>query len=210
MDYFDLLDRELLERCLVQPRDEAAWSEFLRRFRPIIAGVIFNSLNRWRKPTRDLMDDLVHDTVMKIITRDCKALREFEFRHENALRGFLKVVASHVVEDYRRKSREQEEESLDEVPDLQQEQDFARESERRLLLKQMDECLAARVPERDRAVFWLFRRQGLTAKQISEQEELGLKLKEVEYVIWRLTRLLIEEFGTGPAVRDDTHEAEDP
>lgn len=210
MDYSDISDRELLERCLVQPRDEAAWAEFLRRFRPIIAGVVFNTLNRWRKPTRDLMDDLVHDTVMKIISRDCKALREFEFRHENALRGFLKVVASHVVEDYRRKSREQEEDALDDVPDLQQQEDFARESEKRLLLRQMDECLAARVPERDRAVFWLFRRQGLTAKQISEQQEIGLKLKEVEYVIWRLTRVLIEEFGAGTGPSGDVHEEESP
>jgi RNA polymerase sigma-70 factor (ECF subfamily) len=203
MDYPDLSDRELLERCLVQPRDEAAWSEFLRRFRPILAGVIFNSLSRWRKPSRELMDDLVHDTVMKIIARDCRALREFEFRHDNALRGFLKVVASHVVEDYRRRSREQEEDSLDDAPDLQQEEDFAEESEKRLLLRQMDEFLATRVAERDLSVFWLFRRQGLTAKQISEQEGIGLKLKEVEYVIWRLTRLLIEEFGQGQRAAED-------
>jgi RNA polymerase sigma-70 factor (ECF subfamily) len=203
MAYLDLSDRELLERCLVQPRDEAAWSEFLRRFRPILAGVIFNSLSRWRKPSRELMDDLVHDTVMKIIARDCKALREFEFRHDNALRGFLKVVASHVVEDYRRRSREQEEDSLDDAPDLQQEEDFAEESEKRLLLRQMDEFLATRVAERDLSVFWLFRRQGLTAKQISEQEGIGLKLKEVEYVIWRLTRLLIEEFGQGQRAAED-------
>jgi RNA polymerase sigma-70 factor (ECF subfamily) len=202
MDYPDLSDRELLERCLVQPRDEAAWSEFLRRFRPILAGVIFNSLSRWRKPSRELMDDLVHDTVMKIIARDCRALREFEFRHDNALRGFLKVVASHVVEDYRRRSREQEEDSLDDAPDLQQEEDFAEESEKRLLLRQMNEFLATRVAERDLSVFWLFRRQGLTAKQISEQDGIGLKLKEVEYVIWRLTRLLIEEFGQGQRAED--------
>lgn len=202
MAYLDLSDRELLERCLVQPRDEAAWSEFLRRFRPILAGVIFNSLSRWRKPSRELMDDLVHDTVMKIIARDCKALREFEFRHDNALRGFLKVVASHVVEDYRRRSREQEEDSLDDAPDLQQEEDFAEESEKRLLLRQMDEFLATRVAERDLSVFWLFRRQGLTAKQISEQDGIGLKLKEVEYVIWRLTRLLIDEFGPGQRAED--------
>ncbi|HWZ43952.1 MAG TPA: sigma-70 family RNA polymerase sigma factor [Candidatus Saccharimonadales bacterium] len=202
MDNPDFSDRELLERCLVQRRDEAAWSEFVRRFRPIIAGVIFNSLSRWRKPTRDLIDDLVHDTVMKVIARDCKALREFEFRHDNALRGFLKVVASHVVEDHRRRSREQEEEPLEAVPDLQQDEDFGKESEKRLLLKQMDAFLETRVPERDRAVFWLFRCQGLTAKQISEQQEIGLKLKEVEYVIWRLTRMLIDEFGGGPNSTD--------
>ena len=204
MGYHGLLDRELLERCLLQPRDEPAWAEFVRRFRPVIAGVVFNSLNRWRKPNRDLIDDLVHETVMKIIARDCKALREFEFRHDNALRGYLKVIASHVVEDYRRRSREQDEDALEDVPDLQREQDFAGEAEQRLILEKMDGFLQGRVSVQDRAIFWLFRRQGLTAREISERDEIGLKLKEVEYVIWRLTRMLIEEFAPAPEARGDS------
>lgn len=204
MDYHGLPDRELLGRCLLMPRDEAAWAEFIRRFRPVVAGVVFNSLSRWRRPNRDLIDDLVHETVMKIIARDCKALRDFEFRHDNALRGYLKVVASHVVEDYRRRSREREEDALEDVPDLQQEQDFAGDAEQRLILERMDGFLQSKVSVQDRAIFWLFRRQGLTAKEISEREEVGLKLKEVEYVIWRLTRLLIEEFAPAPEARGDS------
>jgi hypothetical protein len=41
----------------------------------------------------------------------------------------------------------------------------------------------------------MHRRQGFSAREISEVCDLNLKLKEVEYVIWRLTRMLMEEFG---------------
>jgi RNA polymerase sigma-70 factor (ECF subfamily) len=199
MDYRDLPDRELLERCLSPQRDEAAWIEFVRRFRPIIAGVVFNCLNRWKKPHKDLIDDQVHETFIKLMARDYRALREFEFRHENSLRGYLKVIASNVVQDYRRRDHEENEEALHEAepdaPEIPDTVDFVRQTQTRLLLQQMDDFIKVRVSEKERTIFWMHRRQGFSAREISEVCDLNLKLKEVEYVIWRLTRMLMEEFG---------------
>lgn len=200
MNYCDFSDRDLLERCLSPQRDEAAWSEFVRRFRPIIAGVVFNCLNRWKKPHKDLIDDRVHESFIKLLAGDYRALRNFEFRHDNSLRGYLKVIASNVVQDFRRRDHEEEEEALEgdgDSPEIADAGDFAGQTETRLLLRQMDDFLQAQVPENERAIFWMHRRQGYSAREISEIREFGLKLKEVEYVIWKLTRLLMDEFGKG-------------
>ncbi len=200
MNYCDFSDRDLLERCLSPQRDEAAWNEFVRRFRPIIAGVVFNCLNRWKKPHKDLIDDRVHESFLKLLAGDYRALRNFEFRHDNSLRGYLKVIASNVVQDFRRRDHEEEEEALEgdaDSPEIADTGDFAGQTETRLLLQQMDAFLQSHVPEPERTIFWMHRRQGYSAREISEIREFGLKLKEVEYVIWKLTRMLMEEFGKG-------------
>jgi DNA-directed RNA polymerase specialized sigma24 family protein len=200
MNYRDFSDRELLERCLSPQRDEAAWNEFVRRFRPIIAGVVFNCLNRWKKPHKDLIDDRVHESFIKLVAGDYKALRNFEFRHENSLRGFLKVIASNVVQDFRRRDHEEEEEALEgdaDSPEMADSADFVGQTETRLLLQQMEAFLLSRTTENERIIFWMHRRLGYSAREISDIAEFGLKLKEVEYIIWKLTRMLMEQFGGG-------------
>src|SRR6266567_4665208 len=90
-------DEELVRLCL-SSQDETLWAEFVRRFQPVIAGVIFKRLSRCsRWIDRGSVDDLVGDVFLKICKDDFKALRNFEFRHENALPAYLKVVAAHVA-----------------------------------------------------------------------------------------------------------------
>ena len=62
---------------------------------------------RWTEVSPGLVDDLVQNTFLKLCADNFKALREFEFRHEHALTGFLKVVASNVVRDHLRSSLSQ-------------------------------------------------------------------------------------------------------
>src|SRR5947209_5069376 len=100
-------DQELV-RLLLTTRDEALredlWVEFWHRFQPVIARTIKRRIaryTRWVDPGR--VDDLVQETFLKIFKDDYKALRKFEFRHENALPCLLKVMAAHVVEDDIRK-----------------------------------------------------------------------------------------------------------
>ena len=77
-------DEELLRLCLAS-QDETLWAEFVRRFQPVIAGVIFKRLSRCpRWIDRTDVDDLVGDVFLKICREGFKALRSFEFRHENA------------------------------------------------------------------------------------------------------------------------------
>src|SRR5437588_3829617 len=103
MDPQQLSARELVKLCL-DSKDEALWAEFVRRFQPLIAGVVSKRLSRHtgRVANGALVNDLVQDTFVKICVNDFKPLRDFDFQHEHALHGFLKVIAQNVVEDYSR------------------------------------------------------------------------------------------------------------
>jgi RNA polymerase sigma-70 factor (ECF subfamily) len=105
------------------------------------------------------------------------------------------------VQDYFRSSRNQKRGSGREEEDIELAMLKAEEPhglygdmERWILLQQIDECLAGRTAEatcsRDRAIFWLYYRDGLTAKAISELPEIGLSVKGVESTLLRLTRIV--------------------
>src|SRR5262249_50785763 len=105
MDLRKLPAPELLRCCL--QGDQACWLEFVRRYQPLMAAVIVKTIRRWKysSPAPALVDDLLQETYLKLFSNNFRALREFDFRHEAALFGFLKVVTSNVVHDYLRKIR---------------------------------------------------------------------------------------------------------
>jgi len=49
--------------------------------------------------------------------------------------------------------------------------------------------------QRDRTIFWLYYRQGLTAKEIGALPSIGLSLKGVESTLHRLTQLVREHLA---------------
>jgi RNA polymerase sigma-70 factor, ECF subfamily len=76
MDPRKLSLKELVSYCL-DSQDEAAWTEFVRRFQPLIAGIAVKCVLRRpsRKPAP--IDDLVQDTFVKLcdnIARLCGTL----------------------------------------------------------------------------------------------------------------------------------------
>jgi len=75
----------------------------------------------------------------------------------------------------------------------------AKSSERGILLQQIDAHLGRLAVgqnlERDRRVFWLYYRVGLTANAIASLPAIGLSTKGVESTILRLTRLLRQELA---------------
>jgi hypothetical protein len=79
----------------------------------------------------------------------------------------------------------------------------AKSSERSILLQQVDGLLSrlaeGRHLERDRRVFWLYYRVGLTANAIASLPAIGLSTKGVESTILRLTRLLRHELAADRA-----------
>jgi len=198
--------RELLQLCLSTDAEEH-WREFVRRTQPLIASVIINTVRRWKQPAPSLVDDLIQNTYVKLFDNDKKALRSIKNEYENAIFGFLKVVASNVVQDHFRKpiNKADEVEISDAV--LPPGED---ERERREFLDQKDEVKrilatlsSSETYERDVAIFWLYYEQGYSAKEISFMPHLGLTLKGVEAVIFRLTRYLRGELGNENPEQDE-------
>lgn len=197
--------RDLLHLCLSSD-DQTQWGEFVRRTQPLIASVIINTVRRWKEPAPSLVDDLIQDTYVKLFANDKKALRALRNEYENTIFGYLKVVASNVVRDHFRQpvNKADEIELSDTVlpPGLRDRErlEFLHKKEE---IKGIIKTLSSSVSyERDVAIFWLFYEQGYTAKEISLLPTLGLTVKGVEAVLFRLTRYVSERLGGRPKTGD--------
>jgi RNA polymerase sigma-70 factor (ECF subfamily) len=67
-----------------------------------------------------------------------------------------------------------------------------------MLLRDVDDLLKQPpVVERDRQIFWLYYRQGMSAKEIAAISSLNLTIKGVESVIVRLNQFVRNAFESG-------------
>ncbi|HEU4415335.1 MAG TPA: sigma-70 family RNA polymerase sigma factor [Candidatus Angelobacter sp.] len=182
----------------------------MRRFQPLISGVVIKLMCRRGKINLALADDLVQDTYLKICAHNFKALRDFDFRHENALFGFLKVVTANVVEDYYRTINSQKRGQGRGEDDLEYASAVTpmpasdpMPVERQILIGEIAQCLQQQAAEpnfsRDYAIFWLYYRQGLTAKAIAGLPGISLSVKGVESTLLRLTRLVRTQLAPSAA-----------
>lgn len=201
----ELPSRKLLQLCLMKS-EEGAWCEFVRRYQPLMASVIVKTLRRRIRPRPALVDDLVQETYLKLCADNSKALRAFDPRHDDALAGFLKVVASNVAQDYLRKSLCRKRGSGKGEDDLEQANpckacvaSSADSMEREIVLGQVERCLEKELSgphlTRDCKIFWLYYRDGLTAKAISLRSDIGLSIKGIESTLMRLTQLVRTKLG---------------
>jgi len=203
---------EQLVRLLLSTQDEALrqdfWFEFWHRFHRLIAITVRRRIVRytqWVDP--GWVEDLVQDTFHKICKNNYKVLRNFEFWHENAFRGFLKVMTAHVVEDDIRKKNSEKEgggqthEDIDNLPQPPPDDSHsARSIFNSLRMSEIDKCLHRRKGEpnfdRDCKIFRLYYRDGFTALEISQLPDIGLKnVKGVESVLLRLIKWVIQCLG---------------
>lgn len=193
MNLRSISDRELMELCLQGDQGEA-WTEFLRRFQPLIAGVVSKTIRRWMSPSRNLVDDLTQAVLRKLCDNHCRAMSTFRWVHENSFRGFLKVVSSNVVQDHFRKyPPSRVETDLEAVsPEALPSEASARQVETEALVQKLISCLQKLLNteedfNRSLAMFLLYYRYGLTAKEISRL--YPLTIKAVENTLLRLVRI---------------------
>lgn len=171
------------------------WEEFVRRFQPLIAGVVARTARRWVQVTPSIVDDLVQETYLKLCTEEFRRLREFQSRHEDAIYGYLKAVAYTVTLDYfkvhyaaKRGAKLRNDGDFEEFVRVEGKESPV-ESE---ILQQELEGMAHEMAEgeRDRLVFFLYYRQGFTTSKIAQIPGLGLSQKGVESCLHRLTERL--------------------
>ena len=203
MGSYSALSSEDLVKACVGSNNEAAWAEFIRRFQPLIAKVIGRTARRYSPHTSQyLVDDLVQETYLKLCADDCRLLRQFQSRHDNSIYGFLKVVAASVVLDHFKSERAQKRdtshtEALSEQAsrDRPANGNGARLSmEDEIALREIDDVIsklyAGKILVRNRAIFWLHHRDGMTAQAIASIIGIGLNTKGVETVLRRMTHMI--------------------
>jgi len=206
VDPVNLNSGDLIRAC-IESGDRAYWEEFVRRYRQVIAGVVSRTASRFGEWSPQLVDDLVQDTFLKLCDNRCRVLREFKPQVEESIFGLLKTIAFTVTHDHFRgtmaamRGSGRKESALDGyVENTVAGRDGLPEVEREILLGQIDDYLTSPqvppVPARDREIFWLYYRHGMTARAIAAIAHLGLTSKGVESVIQRLTAHIRERFGT--------------
>jgi RNA polymerase sigma-70 factor, ECF subfamily len=183
----------VLRRCLATG-DRADWEGFMELTQPLVAAGVLRGLGRFGSPQRELADDLVQETFLKLCSNSFRILRAFRGDNGLALQVYLKTIAASVVVDHLRASSAQKKgegkrpANIDDVaPFLAvDDQQFA-EFERRAMLERVEECLEGQ-EERNRTIFWLYHRQGLTPKAIASLGGIGMSSDGVETALYRLTR----------------------
>lgn len=187
---------QLVRYCL-RSGEQAAWQEFVRRFQPVIASAVIKAVRHWIRPEPSQIDDLVQETYLKLFADDFRPLRKFTCQYENAIFGFLKVVATNVVKDHFRSSYCQKrgngklKDDLDYAGDeLRLIDQSAKVIERRILISQIEDCLKTEAVDplfsRNYLIFQLYYEFGLTAEAISRVPQIGLTAKGVENTLARL------------------------
>jgi RNA polymerase sigma-70 factor, ECF subfamily len=186
-------NEQLLRSCAHSANAEA-WEEFVRRFQPLIAGVVMRVAERYGQTGSGVVDELVQETFMKLCRNDSKALKEFRAEHDRAVFGFLKTVALNVAIDHFRSLQPRSEEPLEDWQAAEASAGGTESAEMSVLLEQVDGALlrstSGETRERDRTVFWLYYKHGFTAKAIAALPAVGLSVKGVETVIFRLTKAI--------------------
>jgi RNA polymerase sigma-70 factor (ECF subfamily) len=212
MNYSSLSTEDLVRQC-VRSEDNAAWEEFVRRFRPVIAGTVVRTARRFGVTSPDVIDDLIQDTYLKVCANDCRILREFEPRGPDAFFGLLKAVAFSVTHDHFKVKLAvvhgggKAECPLDTVvQSTVADRKHLSQPERAILLRQIDEYLRSRAEtaDRDRWIFWLYYRHGMTGHEIAAIPQIGLSQKGVESVIQRLTTQVRTQLVEDALRRKDT------
>jgi RNA polymerase sigma-70 factor (ECF subfamily) len=204
VDYASLNPEQLIYLC-ARSNDGAAWDEFVSRFHRAISLSIIRTAYQWGQAPRQLLDDLVQETYLKLCADRCRLLLEFAVQHPEAVSGYVKTIAVNVARDYfksvhsQKRGSGQLQESLTDLDAKADTQTLGGQAamEREILLKQIDQCLnacsAGPDQERDRLIFWLYYQQGMSAKAIAALPTVSLSAKGVESAIFRLTRMVREQ-----------------
>jgi RNA polymerase sigma-70 factor (ECF subfamily) len=199
--YSSLSLRDVVCLC-ADSSDEEAWEEFIGRVGRPISVTVMRTASLWGKSSRSVVEDLVQATYLKLWEEGGRRLRDFAVQHPDAILGYLKKTAANATHDYFRHGHSQS--SGGDNPhvstsDIDPEaRNNSHGSEERIafgvLLNEVDDCLKRALTgpdrERDRMIFWLYFRQGMSTKEIASLPTVGLGTKGVGSVIERLKRCL--------------------
>jgi RNA polymerase sigma factor (sigma-70 family) len=218
--YSSLSLRDVVCLC-AGPRDDAAWEEFVSRVGRPIRLIIMRTVSRWGAPSRSLVEDLIQATYLKLWEGGCRLLSDFAIQHPEAILGYLKKTAANVAHDYFKHGHSQSSggdqthvSTSDVDPEAGREVHGSHEKIAfGVFLKEIDEhlqrCLTGPDQERDRMIFWLYFRQGMSTKEIASLPSIGLGTKGVGSVIERLKHGIREQI-LGMRVVSDVGEGVEP
>lgn len=202
--YSSLSLKEVVCLC-AEPLDDEAWEELTSRVGKPISIAIQRTAAQWGEYSRTLVEDILQVTYMKLWEGGRRLLRDLAIERPEAILSYLKATAVNATHDHFRHGRnksnggnEQHVSTSEIDPEAGTE---VRGSEGHMafevLLKEIDEFLTLGLSgpdqERDRTIFWLYFRQGMSANEIASLPTIELSAKGVGSVIERLKQCIREQ-----------------
>jgi RNA polymerase sigma-70 factor, ECF subfamily len=206
--YSGFSDPELVERC--SRHDPEALSEFLRRFRRPMALAIVRTIRHAGPLAPAILDDLLQDTYVRLCANDFALLRTLVSTNPDSFEAMLRVVAANAAHDHLRARMSQKRGGrFHQVPESDSSpidpigaEGSAMRIEREAQLDEIDRLLERSIDSptasRDRRVFWLHFRLGMSSESISQIRSVGLTAKGVESSIFRTLQYLRKAFRIKP------------
>src|SRR5258708_5862114 len=202
------------------PCDDDAWEEFVSRVGKPISLTVIRTASLWGEPSRSLVEDLTQVTYLKLWEDGRLLLRDFAIQHPEAILGYIKKVAANATHDYFKHGHSQSSGgdkrhvSTSDV-DLEAGKEVHGSEEKiafGVFLNEIDDHLKRSLTgpdqERDRMIFWLYFRQGMSTKEIGSMPTIGLSTKGVGSVVERLKHCIREQvIAVPPGSNDDEDSA---
>jgi RNA polymerase sigma-70 factor, ECF subfamily len=184
----DLSLVEVAQRCFEAMGDDL-WEELIYRLQPVFSRAAYRVAMQWGSANVRDIDDIVQETCFKLVAQrnDIQRLPE---GNDDAALVYFRVMAANCAHDYFRakyasKRGQGKTDDIEARLDELASEIGIKQMEAQIMMIQVDALL--KTSDRDRAIFWLYYRQGLTAKEIATSIENELSDKGVESLIRRLT-----------------------
>ena len=192
-----------LARICAYSAQAPEWEQLVRLVTPGVALTARRIGSIWGDESAATVNEIVQEVFLKLCEHDRRILRKFKNRGRDSFAKLLTIVTASVATDYFRRIQAEKRggransmplkapRPAEEVSDSSATEAVQRPA----LIAQLDGLLLLypeTVSERDRNLFWLYYRQGLTADAIARIPAIGLTPKGVESALSRLTELLRE------------------
>ncbi|MDZ7265162.1 MAG: sigma-70 family RNA polymerase sigma factor [candidate division KSB1 bacterium] len=213
----ELKNTELVRRCAQNTKSREIWDEFYARFDERIWLCVYREcrdkkITRNRNEFKLIVQDLVQDVYKKLVSKNCKALQEFQGASENSIYAYLGMIAKNVVRNYMiqksAKKRPPITESLDEMMtlaperlererlkfvDIESEDGFSVEMMREEIDTILDRQLKGSDSERNKIIFKLFLYEELSPQEIAARLAFSLSEKRIRNIITDIKKILRQE-----------------
>lgn len=210
MNVKELTNNQLVNLCAQEPRNRSAWFEFYARFDERIWLVIYRECNQKGLSENtvqfnQILQDLVQDVYVKLVEKNCKALKAFIGVSENSFFTYIGIIARNVVRNYLKKMGAQKrpsiEKSIDEILpiDIFKSTYVDPEDEFTLVIRKeeiedvIDEFLKGRDKARNKLIFKLYFYEGFSPEEIASQFNFSLSAKRIGNIISEIKQVLRNE-----------------
>jgi RNA polymerase sigma-70 factor (ECF subfamily) len=208
-----------LARLCAYSAQAPEWEQFVGAVMPVVALAVRRVCLQWNDVSTATVNEIVQEVFLKLCENDRRILRTFEDRGDDSFLKLLRVISATVATDHFRRTRAEKRGGSVQmaaiethVPSLEvSDQKATQAVEWPALIGQLDGLLRLypeSVKARDRNLFWLYYRHGLTAEAISRIPAIGLSAKGVESALGRMIRLLRQTIQDGKPKAEVTLKAE--